>query len=162
MKGVEEVLPGYIDGNVKNPSYREVCSGRTGHTEAISISYNSKVISVIDLLLIFFNTHDPTTLNRQGNDIGTQYRSGVYFTETEQNRVALQIIKKLENEKIFDNPILTEVKEATPFYKAEKEHLNYFNENPNQPYCNFLIDPKIIKLKKHFSEYIRESYESEF
>ena len=122
MKGVEEVLPGYIDGNVKNPSYREVCSGRTGHTEAISITYNPKVIYLTDLLLIFFNTHDPTTLNRQGNDVGTQYRSGIYFTEIEQKTVTLQIIKKLEFEKIFDNPILTEVKEATPFYKAENEH----------------------------------------
>lgn len=156
MKGVEEVLPGYIDGKVKNPSYREVCSGRTGHTEAISITYNPKVIYLTDLLLIFFNTHDPTTLNRQGNDVGTQYRSGIYFTEIEQNTVALQIIKKLEFEKTFDNPILTEVKEATPFYKAEIEHLNYFNENPDQPYCNYLIDPKITKLKKYFSKYISE------
>ena len=102
MKGVEEVLPGYIDGKVKNPSYREVCSGRTGHTEAISITYNPKVIYLTDLLLIFFNTHDPTTLNRQGNDVGTQYRSGIYFTEIEQKTVTLQIIKKLEFEKIGD------------------------------------------------------------
>ena len=154
MKGVEEVLPGYIDGKLKNPSYREVCSGRTGHTEAISITYNPKVIYLTDLLLIFFNTHDPTTLNRQGNDVGTQYRSGIYFTEIEQNTVALQIIKKLEFEKTFDNPILTEVKEATPFYKAEIEHLNYFNENPDQPYCNYLIDPKITIRPEIFEVFI--------
>ena len=115
-----------------------------------------KSLNLLIYYSFFFNTHDPTTLNRQGNDVGTQYRSGIYFTEIEQKTVTLQIIKKLEFEKIFDNPILTEVKEATPFYKAEIEHLNYFNENPDQPYCNYLIDPKITKLKKYFSKYISE------
>tara|TARA_A100001011_G_scaffold400660_1_gene517297 strand:- start:2580 stop:2927 length:348 start_codon:yes stop_codon:yes gene_type:complete len=113
-------------------------------------------------LLIFFNTHDPTTLNSQGNDIGTQYRSGIYFTETKQKEIAIRIIKQLQGEKIFKNPILTEVKKATTFYKAEEEHLDYFNQNPNQPYCNYLINPKITKLKKYFSKYIDENYNKEF
>ena len=153
IKGVKKVTPGYIDGTVKNPAYREVCTGRTGHTEAIEIVYDSKLISLIDLLLIFFNTHDPTTLNRQGNDIGTQYRSGVYFTEVKQKEVVLQVIQQLEKEQIFKNPIVTEVKEATPFYTAE-EHIDYYNQNGEQPYCSYIIDPKIEKLKTYFSNYI--------
>lgn len=153
IKGVKKVTPGYIDGTVKNPAYREVCTGRTGHTEAIEIVYDSKLISLIDLLLIFFNTHDPTTLNRQGNDIGTQYRSGVYFTEVKQKEVVLQVIQQLEKEQIFKNPIVTEVNEATPFYTAE-EHIDYYNQNGEQPYCSYIIDPKIEKLKTYFSNYI--------
>ncbi len=153
------MIPGYIGGNIKNPSYREVCSGRTGHAEAISVVYSPSAITLLDLLLIFFNTHDPTTLNRQGNDIGTQYRSGIYFTAIKQKEIALKVIEQLEKEKIFKNTIITEVKKATTFYKAEEEHLNYFNQNPNQPYCNLLIKPKITKLKKYFSNNIIGSYE---
>lgn len=113
----------------------------------------------MDLLLIFFNTHDPTTLNRQGNDIGTQYRSGIYYTEVKQKEVAQQLIKKLEEEKIFENPIVTELKEATPFYKAETEHINYYNQNREQSYCTYSIDPKINKLKTYFSNYITTTNE---
>jgi peptide-methionine (S)-S-oxide reductase len=147
---------------IKNPAYREVCKGRTGHTEAISICYDPEIISLSDLLLIFFNTHDPTTLNRQGNDVGTQYRSGIYYTEVKQKEVAQQLVKKLGDEKIFKNPIVTEVKEATPFYKAEEEHLDYYNQNRDQPYCMYLIDPKISKLKTYFSNYIAIKNEREF
>ena len=153
IKGVIKVTPGYIDGTFKNPAYREVCTGRTGHAEAIKLVYDSEKISLIDLLLIFFNTHDPTTLNRQGNDVGTQYRSGIYYTEVKQKEVAQQVIQQLETEQIFKNPVVTEVKEATPFYTAE-EHVDYYNQNGEQPYCTYVIDPKIEKLKTYFSNYI--------
>ena len=115
--------------------------------------YDPKEIGLADLLLIFFNTHDPTTLNRQGNDVGTQYRSGIYYTEVKQKELALEVIQQLKTEKIFTNPIVTEVKEATPFYTAE-EHLDYYNQNTDQPYCTYIIDPKIKKLKTYFSNYI--------
>jgi len=153
IKGVQKVTPGYIDGLVKNPAYREVCTGKTGHTEAIAVVYDPKEIGLADLLLIFFNTHDPTTLNRQGNDVGTQYRSGIYYTEVKQKELALEVIQQLKTEKIFTNPIVTEVKEATPFYTAE-EQLDYYNQNTDQPYCTYIIDPKIKKLKTYFSNYI--------
>jgi peptide-methionine (S)-S-oxide reductase len=159
VKGVSEVLPGYIDGTIKNPAYREVCTGRTGHTEAISIQYDDKVICLEELLLIFFNTHDPTTLNRQGNDLGTQYRSGIYFTEIDQKNIAETIIKQLETEGIFDSTIVTEVKMATPFYKAEEDHVSYYNLNKTQPYCTYIIDPKIEKLKNYFTNYITTTNE---
>lgn len=113
-------------------------------------------------MLIFFNTHDPTTLNRQGNDVGTQYRSGIYYTEANQIEVIQLVIKKLEDEKIFKNPIVTEVKKATLFYKAEEDHINYYNENRDQPYCMYLIDPKISKLKTYFSNYTAITNEREF
>ena len=153
IKGVIEVKPGYIDGTVKNPSYAQVCTGKTGHTEAIELKYNPKNIGINDIFFIFFNTHDPTTLNRQGNDLGTQYRSGIYYTEVKQKQVAFEIIKQINSEKIYDNPIVTEVKKATPFYIAE-EHINYYNQNSNQAYCSYTITPKINKLKKYFKNYI--------
>tara|TARA_B100001057_G_C22662741_1_gene876601 strand:- start:365 stop:841 length:477 start_codon:yes stop_codon:yes gene_type:complete len=148
-----EVKPGYIGGTTENPSYSEVCKGKTGHTEAIKLKYNPKVIHLEDIFFIFFNTHDPTTLNRQGNDIGTQYRSGIYYTEAKQNQIAQQIIEQINSEKIYDNPIVTEVKKATPFYIAE-EHINYYNQNLNQAYCSYTIAPKINKLRKYFKKYI--------
>ena len=118
IKGVIEVKPGYIDGTVKNPSYAQVCTGKTGHTEAIELKYNPKNIGINDIFFIFFNTHDPTTLNRQGNDLGSPYRSGIYYTEVKQKQIAFEIIKQINSEKIYDNPIITEVKKATPFYIA--------------------------------------------
>ncbi len=154
VNGIISVFPGYIDGTIKNPAYREVCTGRTGHTEAISVTYDDTLVNLTSLLLIFFNTHDPTTLNQQGNDIGTQYRSGIYFTEAEQQSVSLTIIKQLDAEGVFNSPIVTEVKEATTFYKADEDHVNYYNENKSQPYCTFIIDPKIEKLKNYFTNYI--------
>ena len=152
--GVYEVVPGYIDGFINNPAYREVSLGKTGHTEAISIEYNSNEVSLVELLLIFFNTHDPTTLNKQGNDIGTQYRSGVYYIDLDQYEVIKQVINQLEKESVFNDPIVTEVKEATPFYKAEEDHINYYTQNSDQSYCTYVIDPKIKKLQKYFSKYI--------
>jgi peptide-methionine (S)-S-oxide reductase len=150
--GVVEVLPGYIDGTVKNPSYREVCRGLTGHAEAILVRYDSSQVNLTELLLIFFNTHDPTSLNRQGNDVGTQYRSGIYFTDMEQKRTAKIVIDQLINENAFTDKIVTEIKDATPFYEAEKDHHDYYSRNKEQAYCTFMIDPKIDKIKKYFSK----------
>ena len=159
IKGVFEVVPGYIDGNIKNPAYREVCSGRTGHAEAISVSYDSNKIKLTDLLLIFFNTHDPTSLNRQGNDLGTQYRSGIYYTDLKQKEVAQIVFEQLTNENVFKDKIVTEIKEAATFYKAEQMHHDYYNRNKEQSYCAYTINPKIKKIKNYFSNYLNESYE---
>lgn len=151
VNGVLEVLPGYIGGTIKNPSYREVCNGLTGHAEAISVSYDTSQVNLSELLLIFFNTHDPTTLNRQGNDIGTQYRSGIYFTDIEQKETVKVVINQLINENAFKGEIITEIKDATTFYEAEKNHHDYYNRNKEQPYCVFTINPKIEKINKYFS-----------
>ena len=159
LKGVLEVVPGYIDGQVKNPAYREVCTGKTGHAEAISVRYDTSQIQLVDLLLIFFNTHDPTTLNRQGNDTGTQYRSGIYYTELEQKEVIQLVIKQLTDENVFEDNIVTEIKEASPFYDAEKGHHSYYNRNKEQAYCTYTISPKMDKIKNYFSNYLNESYE---
>ena len=158
IKGILRVVPGYIDGRIKNPSYREVCSGRTGHVEAISVNYNTDQIQLADLLMIFFSSHDPTTLNRQGNDIGTQYRSGIYYTDKEQKELAEVIIQQLKNEKIFEDKIITEIKEATPFYEAEENHHNYFNRNQEQAYCAFTINPKLEKIKNNYYSFLNQSY----
>jgi peptide-methionine (S)-S-oxide reductase len=116
-------------------------------------------LQLTDLLLIFFNTHDPTTLNRQGNDIGSQYRSGIYFTEQSQQEIAQMVLNQLETEAVFNSKIVTEIKKATPFYRAEDEHINYFNQNKEQPYCTYTINPKMEKLKHYFSNYLNKSYE---
>tara|TARA_B100000989_G_scaffold298596_1_gene288657 strand:+ start:575 stop:1120 length:546 start_codon:yes stop_codon:yes gene_type:complete len=158
IKGVLEVVPGYIDGSIKNPSYRQVCSGRTGHAEAISVRYDTDKIKLNNLLMIFFNSHDPTTLNRQGNDIGTQYRSGIYWTEIEQKELIEVFIEKLKNENIFEDEIITEIKEATVFYEAEENHHDYFNRNSEQAYCTFTINPKLEKIKNHFPIYLKQSH----
>jgi len=154
ISGVLKVIPGYIDGSLKNPAYFEVCSGTTGHAEAILVRYDSSEVHLTNLLLIFFNTHDPTTLNRQGNDVGTQYRSGIYYTDIEQKGTAEVVISKLTNENAFKNKIITEIKKASPFYKAEKNHHNYYNQNKEEAYCSFTINPKIEKIKKYFSNYL--------
>ena len=156
LPGVITTSVGYAGGEKKNPNYYEVCSGITGHAEVVRVVWNVNEIDISDLLKMFWECHNPTQKNRQGNDIGTQYRSGIYFTAIKQKEIALKVIEQLEKEKIFKNTIITEVKKATTFYKAEEEHLNYFNQNPNQPYCNLLIKPKIIKLKKYFSNNIIE------
>ena len=134
----------------KNPAYREVCNGTTGHAEVVKITYNANEISLHKILEVFFTVHDPTTLNRQGNDIGTQYRSVIYFQHPEQEQLALSIIKKLEEEKVFSSSIVTEVKAFDVFYKAEDYHQNYYNLNKSQPYCQLVIVPKLEKFKKVF------------
>ncbi|MGA0966514.1 MAG: peptide-methionine (S)-S-oxide reductase MsrA [Flavobacteriaceae bacterium] len=154
LRGVSNVRPGYTGGQIKNPAYREVCSGRTGHAEAISFDYDTSIVSLQDLLLIFFQTHDPTTLNRQGNDSGTQYRSAIYYTSEDQKSIILNVVAELEAMKIFDHPIVTEINEAGPFYLAEVEHHNFYELNKSHPYCQALIVPKLKKLTHLFSKKI--------
>ena len=155
IDGVEEVISGYTGGHIKNPAYREVCSGRTGHAEAIMITYDSDRVSYETLLEIFFATHDPTTLNRQGNDIGTQYRSSVFYTSETQKVKASAFIKLLEEKKVFSQPIVTQLESFDVFYEAEENHQNYYNDNREQPYCQFLISPKLEKVKKYYSEKLK-------
>ncbi|WP_422861247.1 peptide-methionine (S)-S-oxide reductase MsrA [Flagellimonas sp. W118] len=151
LNGVHEVRSGYTGGAIKNPAYREICTGRTGHAEAIEITFDPNLVSYTELLEVFFATHDPTTLNRQGNDVGTQYRSEIFYTAPKQKELSEQFISLLEQEKIFNAPIVTAVSEAQPFYVAEQEHQNFYNDHRSQPYCQVIIDPKIKKLNKHFS-----------
>jgi peptide-methionine (S)-S-oxide reductase len=153
LDGVLEVVSGYTDGNIKNPAYREVCTGRTGHAECIQLEYNPEKISFVSLLEVFFDTHNPTTLNRQGADVGTQYRSGIYYHNETQKVVAETLIDVLTKEKKFKDPIVTEIKALDVFYPAEVEHKNYYNLNRNQPYCVAVISPKLQRLlRKHASK----------
>lgn len=155
VKGITSVVSGYSGGNVANPTYELVCTGKTGHAEVVKITYDPKVITLEEILEIFFSTHDPTTLNQQGADIGTQYRSVIFYYNENQKRIAEDIIKKLESEKIWDKPIVTELMEFKNFYKAEDYHQNYYNNNTHQPYCSFVISPKLNKLKKFFKEKLK-------
>lgn len=157
LEGVENVRSGFTGGRIKNPPYREVVSGRTGHAEAIEFEYDPDIISYSDLLMVFFATHDPTTLNRQQNDVGTQYRSAVFYHDEEQQKVAREVIELLENEKVFKDPIVTEVSPASTFYTAEQEHQEFYNRHREQPYCQFIIDPKINKLRKSFSNKLKQN-----
>jgi len=152
VKGVLSVDSGYANGHVPNPSYRAVCNGDTGYAEVAQIKFDPAVITLRDLLNIFFVIHDPTTLNRQGGDTGTQYRSGIYYHTPEQKEVAEQTIRELEAQKIFDKPIVTEVEPLKNFYIAENYHQEYFVNNPNQPYCMAVVAPKVSKFRKHFLE----------
>lgn len=156
LKGVSKVESGYSGGHVKNPSYKEVCNGTTGHAEVIQFYYDPKQISFDELLEVFWQTHDPTTLNRQGNDVGTQYRSVVFYHTENQKDIAEAYKKKLNDEKVFDNPIVTEISPFKEFYVAEDYHQNYFNENGNQPYCVFVVKPKVEKFKKVFKDKLKE------
>lgn len=155
VKGVESVVSGYSGGNVINPSYREVTRGTTGHAEAIQISYDPDVVSYIELLEIFFKTHDPTTLNRQGADVGTQYRSAIFYHSETQRKQAEEIIDALNKEGIWNNPIVTEVTEFSNFYPAEEYHQEYYENNPNQGYCRIVIQPKLEKFKKVFEDKLK-------
>ncbi len=151
LKGVESVVSGYMGGAIKNPSYKEICTGRTGHAEVAQISFNTDEISFQELLEVFFQTHDPTTLNRQGADEGTQYRSAVFYHSYEQRETAEAIIDELNNAGAYPNKIVTEVSEATTFYKAENYHQDYFNQNGEQGYCRMVIKPKLDKFKAVFA-----------
>ena len=153
IRGVLEVIPGYMGGHIKNPGYREVCNGNTGHTETVKIIYDQDLVNYGDLLEIFFTTHDPTTINRQGNDVGTQYRSAIFYNNLEEKNQVEQYIQQLQIEGVFDNPIVTEINSECPFYEAEIEHHDYYNQNKDQPYCQFVISPKILKLKSIFNQY---------
>ena len=156
LEGVIKVEPGYSGGNIKNPSYREVCTGETGHAEAIKITYSPDKVSFDKLLEVFFLTHDPTTLNRQGADVGTQYRSVVFYTNEEQKNKADATIKKLNENKVYDQPIVTEVSKFTCFYPAEDYHQNYYKKNGDQAYCRVVIRPKMEKFRKVFKDDIKK------
>ena len=149
LDGVSEVISGYTGGDIENPSYEQICSGKTNHAEVCKIVFDSKIISYEELLKIFFETHDPTTLNKQGADEGTQYRSAIFCTDSIQQRAALEFKEKLNNSKIFKNPIVTEVNQLRTFYEAEDYHQNYYINNKNQPYCRFVIKPKLDKFLKN-------------
>lgn len=157
LKGVNKVVSGYMGGHTQNPTYNEVCTGETGHAEVIRIDYDPEVITFPELLLVFFKTHDPTTPNRQGNDIGTQYRSVIFYHDQEQKKEAHLMIDKLTRELVFDKPIVTEVSPVTDFYEAEDYHQNYFNQNSGKPYCAFVIQPKLAKFTKEFTDKIKKA-----
>lgn len=155
VEGVEKVVSGYAGGNIKNPSYKEVCQGTTGHAEVCQLSYNPAKVSFEELLEVFWQTHNPTTLNKQGNDVGTQYRSVVFFHNDAQKKLAEKYKDKLNAAKVFDDPIVTEISAYDKLYIAENYHQNYFNENGSQPYCSFVIQPKIEKFKKVFKDKLK-------
>ncbi len=155
LNGVHSVESGYSGGTTINPTYREVCTGETGHAEVCRISYDPKVISFEDLMEVFFSIHDPTTLNRQGADVGTQYRSVIFYHTDDQRKIAEAYKNQLDESEVFKQPIVTEIVPFEKFYKAEDYHQNYFNNNPNAPYCNFVIAPKVEKFKKNFWERIK-------
>jgi peptide-methionine (S)-S-oxide reductase len=158
LKGVLKVTSGYSGGHVKNPAYREVCEGTTGHAEVCQIVFDPAIISVETLLSVFWQTHDPTTLNRQGNDVGTQYRSAIFYHNETQRMLALKYKEELNKSKAFSKPIVTEIQPFTVFYAAEDYHQNYFNQNGEQPYCSYIIAPKLDKFQKVFKQYLKEAY----
>ncbi|MBN2349059.1 MAG: peptide-methionine (S)-S-oxide reductase MsrA [Bacteroidales bacterium] len=155
LNGVVSAVSGYSGGHVKNPSYKEVCTGTTGHAEVCQISYDPDVISFEEILEVYWQTHDPTTLNRQGNDIGTQYRSVIFYHNNKQKEIAEVLKMNLEKAKIWDNPIVTEIVPFSKFYKAEDYHQEYYDNNPNQSYCTIVITPKIEKFRKVFSDKLK-------
>ena len=155
LKGVKKVVSGYTNGSVPNPTYKQVCTGLTGHAEAIEIEYDPAVVSFEKLLEVFFATHDPTTLNQQGVDRGTQYRSGIYYHDDEQKQVAEKVIKALDAAKVFPAKIVTEVTKAAKFYPAEDYHQDFFANNPNQPYCQAVAAPKVDKVRKVFKGLVK-------
>jgi len=156
LNGVEKVESGYSGGKVKNPTYKEVCSGLTGHAEVIQLTYDPKKVSYDELLEVFWKTHDPTTLNKQGADEGTQYRSVIFYHDDNQKQLAESYLKKLDQSGAFDKPIVTEIASAQPFYKAEDYHQNYFNLNGQAPYCSYVIQPKVEKFKKVFKDKLKD------
>lgn len=155
LKGVEKVISGFTGGTVPNPTYAEVCTGTTGHAEACNIIYNPSVVSYDELLAAFFVAHDPTQLNRQGNDVGTQYRSAIFYHNAQQKNLALFYIRKLNEEQVYPNPIVTQVQPYTIFYKAEGYHQDYYAHHKTAPYCQFVIQPKLKKFEKVFRDKIK-------
>ncbi len=155
LRGVKSVVSGYSGGTTKNPSYEQVCSGATGHAEAIKIDFDPAQISFRDLLTVFFATHDPTTLNRQGNDVGTQYRSAIFYADEQQKAAAAAFIKELDDAKTFKSPIVTSLEPLGEFYPAEDYHQKFYANNPYQPYCQYMIPPKLNKLHKQFSALLK-------
>ena len=156
LKGVDSVESGYMGGKTANPSYEEVCSGETGHAEVAQLSFDPKQVSFKEILEVFFVIHDPTTLNRQGNDVGTQYRSAIFYHSPEQKAAAEQVIANMGAAKIYEDPVVTEVVPASKFYVAEDYHREYFRRNPAQPYCAFVVRPKVAKFRKNFLEKLKK------
>jgi peptide-methionine (S)-S-oxide reductase len=156
LRGIEKVESGYTGGHLKNPSYQAVCTGTTGHAEVVQLTFNPNEVSFKEILEVFFTIHDPTTLNRQGYDEGTQYRSAIFYHSPEQKEIAEQVIAELNAAKIWGNPIVTEVTPIGDFYVAEGYHQNYFENNPNQPYCRAVVEPKVAKFRKYFFEKLKK------
>jgi peptide-methionine (S)-S-oxide reductase len=150
LKGVEDVVSGYSGGHKENPTYQEVCSETTGHAEVVQIKFDPELISFKEILQVFFSVHDPTTLNRQGNDIGTSYRSAIFYHNDEQKRIAEEVIKEVTEEAVYDDPIVTEITAFDKFYPAEGYHQEYFANNPNQPYCAAVVAPKVAKFRQKY------------
>lgn len=155
LQGVVKVVSGYAGGSVDNPTYEQVCSGNTGHAEVAQITFDPAVISFEELLEVFWRTHDPTTLNRQGPDVGTQYRSAIFYHNEAQKEIAEKSKQETEASNLWPNPIVTEIVPLTKFYQAEGYHQNFYRQNPNQPYCRAIIDPKILKLRQSFSDKLK-------
>jgi peptide-methionine (S)-S-oxide reductase len=158
LEGVDTVISGYTGGQKLNPTYKDICTGMTGHAEVAQITFNPEVISFDELLEVFWATHDPTTLNRQGNDVGTQYRSSIFYHNEDQKQKSEFYLKRLTEEKVFDKPIVTEITPLGKFYIAENYHQNYYNNNKSQGYCSFIISPKVDKLKKVFPNKLKKEY----
>jgi len=154
---VDSVESGYMGGRTARPTYEQVCSGETGHAEVVQVTFDPSVVSYKALLEVFFVIHDPTTRDRQGNDVGTQYRSAIFYHSAEQKRVAEQTIRELDAEKVFDTPIVTELKAAETFYPAENYHQEYFQRNSNQPYCQFVVAPKLAKFRRKFLDRVKRT-----
>ncbi|MFD2523793.1 peptide-methionine (S)-S-oxide reductase MsrA [Emticicia soli] len=159
LDGVTKVESGYMGGSTKNPTYKEVCTGQTGHVEVTRITYNPQKISFEELLEVFWKTHDPTTLNRQGNDVGTQYRSVVFYHDANQKALAEKYKGELNNAHVFNGPIVTAIEPAQEFYVAEDYHQNYFNQNGSQPYCQMVVRPKVEKFEKVFKDKLSKKYQ---
>lgn len=155
LRGVESVESGYAGGTVPNPTYYEVCGGETGHAEAVRVTFDPSVLSYRDLLRVFFTIHDPTTLNRQGNDVGTQYRSAIFYHDEEQKRVAEEVMSEIEAAGIWGAPLVTELQPCEAFYPAEDYHQEYFKKNPWQPYCRVVVAPKVAKFRQVFAERLK-------
>jgi peptide-methionine (S)-S-oxide reductase len=155
LQGVEDVVSGYSGGHVPDPDYRLVCTGATGHAEVVQVTFDPAQISFRELLEVFFSIHDPTTLNRQGADVGTQYRSAIFYHDEKQKEIAEEVIKELENAGTWRTPVVTEVSPLTEFYPAEDYHQEYFANNPRQPYCQVVVAPKVAKFRKQFSERVK-------
>ena len=156
LQGVESIRSGYMGGRVANPTYQQVCSGKTGHVEVAEVAFDPAIISYNDLLHVFFTLHDPTTLNRQGNDVGEQYRSVIFYSDEAQKRTAEEVIAELTRDKVFADPIVTAVEPASTFYVAEDYHQEYFKKNPYQGYCRAVVAPKVAKFRQHFLEMLKK------
>jgi len=156
LNGVEQIISGYSGGSVESPTYREVSTGTTGHAEVVQVLFDPKKISYEDILKVFFTIHDPTTLNRQGNDVGTQYRSAIYYHNDAQRNIAETVIRELEGNNVWDNPIITEVAPLQNFYPAEDYHQDYYKQNSDEPYCRIVIEPKVAKLRKYFMDKLKK------